>query len=70
MYKIDYDLFVLDPDNINTREDQFRDCLYDALKTLNQRVENLESALDTQRRLNQKSQDFIYELVKRVGELE
>ena len=64
MHKIDYDLFVLDPENPDTRDHQYRDCLHDAVKTLNQRVENLESALKTQRLINQKLADAVDEITQ------
>lgn len=35
---IDYDLFVINPENKDTTFEQFRDCVYDALSELNKRV--------------------------------
>lgn len=59
LHKIDYDLFILDPENPDTMDYQYKECLYDAIRTLNQRVENLESALDTQARVNRMLVDAI-----------
>lgn len=39
---LDYDLFVIDPSNRDTTMDQFRDCLYDAIEQLKNKVDELE----------------------------
>lgn len=39
---IDYDLFVIDPENEDTTPEQLRACLHDALTVLEKRVTNLE----------------------------
>lgn len=43
---IDYDLFVIDPNNKDTTSEQFRDCVFDALQNLNNKVEALKKLLD------------------------
>lgn len=39
---IDYDLFVIDPSNKDTTFEQFRDCVYDALSELNNKLKKGE----------------------------
>lgn len=39
---LDYDLFVLDPENGDTTVDQARDCLFDALTRIDERLTELE----------------------------
>lgn len=39
---LDYDLFVIDPENKNTTPEQLRDCIHDALTRLDERLEKLE----------------------------
>lgn len=39
---LDYDLFVINPENKNTTPEQFRDCVYDALNILKQAFEKEE----------------------------
>lgn len=41
---LDYDLFVINPENKNTTPEQFRDCVYDALSRIN---ELLKQAFDS-----------------------
>lgn len=57
---IDYDLFVIDPNNKNTTPEQLRDCIEDALENINQRLQKQEklmevmvSHLDTQSKINE-----------------
>ena len=40
--KIDYDLFVINAQNKNTTMEQLRDCIYDALSRLDERLSSLE----------------------------
>lgn len=42
---IDYDLFVINAENQNTTPEQFRDCVYDALQRLDERLNIIESLL-------------------------
>lgn len=35
---LDYDLFVLDPNNKDSTPEQIRDCVYDAIKILDERT--------------------------------
>jgi hypothetical protein len=35
---LDYDLFVIDPNNKDSTPEQLRDCIYDALKILDERT--------------------------------
>lgn len=37
-HKLDYDLFVIDPNNKDTTPEQLRDCIYDALQILDERT--------------------------------
>lgn len=39
---IDYDLFVIDPENENTTPEQLRDCLHDALTVIDEKLRQLE----------------------------
>lgn len=39
---LDYDLYVLDPENKDTKEHQIRDCIYDAIVRLAEKSEELE----------------------------
>ena len=39
---IDYDLFVIDPNNKDTTSEQFRDCVYDALSVLQKEINQLK----------------------------
>lgn len=38
-HNLDYDLYVLDPKNQDTTPEQMRDCIFDAIQTLNERTE-------------------------------
>lgn len=58
---IDYDLFVIDPNNKNTTPEQLRDCIEDALENIDQRLQKQEklmevmvSHLDTQAKINER----------------
>lgn len=42
---MDYDLYVINAQNKDTTEEQFRDCVYDALTRLNERLNIIESLL-------------------------
>lgn len=42
MNYIDYDLFVIDPENMKSTSWQIRDSIYDALKALDNRIAKLE----------------------------
>lgn len=42
---IDYDLFVIDPENQDTTPEQLRDCLYSALTVISQRLTAMEKHL-------------------------
>lgn len=39
---IDYDLFVIDPNNNDSTPEQIRDCIKDALEVLEKRIKKLE----------------------------
>ncbi len=39
---LDYDLFVIDPNNGDTTLSQLRDCIKDALETLERRIAKIE----------------------------
>ncbi len=39
---IDYDLFVIDAQNKETTPEQLRDCIYDAIERLDERLKRLE----------------------------
>lgn len=40
---IDYDLYVINPQNTDTTLEQLRDCIYDALKRIDERLNIIES---------------------------
>lgn len=42
---IDYDLFVINVDNKDTTPEQFRDCTYDALRRIDERLNIIECRL-------------------------
>lgn len=42
---IDYDLFVINTQNKDTTPEQLRDCIYDALKRTDERLNIIESLL-------------------------
>lgn len=44
---IDYDLYVIHPNNEDTTPEQLRDCLYDALEKLEERIKELEKKNET-----------------------
>lgn len=44
---IDYDLYVIRPNNEDTTPEQLRDCLYDALEKLDERIKELEEKNET-----------------------
>lgn len=57
---IDYDLFVIDPNNKDTTPEQLRDCIGDALENIDRRLQKQEklmevmvSHLDTQSKINE-----------------
>lgn len=43
---IDYDLFVINAQNKDTTPEQLRDCIYDALKRMDERLNIIESLLN------------------------
>ena len=45
MRNIDYDLFVLDPKNRQTKVYQFRDCVYAAIEELDERTKKLDKRI-------------------------
>lgn len=45
MHNIDYDLFVLDPKNMQTKVYQFRDCVYAAIEELDRRTKDLDKRI-------------------------
>ena len=48
---LDYDLFVIDPENGNTTSEQFRDCIYDALQRIDERLTKIESKIDMDKKI-------------------
>lgn len=40
---LDYDLYVIDPNNKDTTPEQLRDCIYDALKVLDERTRECQT---------------------------
>jgi len=42
---INYDLFVINPQNNDTTLEQFRDCVYDALQRMDERLNIIEGLL-------------------------
>ena len=42
---IDYDLFVINAQNKDTTSEQLRNCIYDALKRMDERLNIIESLL-------------------------
>lgn len=46
---IDYDLYVINPQNTDTTLEQLRDCIYDALKRIDERLNIIESWINKRR---------------------
>ena len=43
---LDYDLFVINPNNLDTTDRQLRDCIYDAVEELATRIVKLNDRLN------------------------
>ena len=54
MHNIDYDLFVLDPKNMQTKVYQFRDCVYAAIEELDERTKKLDKRISELNKLLKK----------------
>lgn len=48
---LDYDLFVINPENGDTTSEQFRDCIYDALQRIDERLTKIEGKIDIDRKV-------------------
>ncbi len=52
---LDYDLFVINPNNLDTTDRQLRDCIYDAIEELAERIVKLNGRLNKLERKHEKA---------------